>query len=144
MKKKSKEALSPIKTSFDFHDLLQVIIGASVLAVPVGFTEETWVLGEILPLLNILILIVLTLFFIGIFTFFHYHKEHMHSNPRRHLSELSKRVLVTYLLSFVIVSILLGIIQVTPWVLDPIVAFKRVAIVTFPSAIGATISDTIK
>ena len=42
-------------------DILQIIAGASILAVPVGFTEETWMLGEILPKLNILLIFLLSL-----------------------------------------------------------------------------------
>ena len=136
--------IRPIEVEFNFHDFLQVIIGAAILAVPVGFTEETWGLGLTLPLSNIFMLMGLTLFFIAVFTFFHYHKEHVHANPRYHLFELTKRVLVTYIASFAMVSVLLNIIQVTPWATDSLLAFKRVAIVTFPSALGAAISDTIK
>jgi len=143
-RQKIKKILSPIKSNFDFHDLLQVIIGACILAVPVGFTKEVWELGESLPILNIIILIFLTLLFICIFSYFHYHKEHMHTNPSYHLSELAKRTLVTYIFSFIIVAILLSLIQVTPWVTEPLVALKRIVIVTFPSSIGAAISDVLK
>lgn len=139
-----KKIVEPIKVNFDLHDLLQVIIGASILAVPVGFTEETWGLGETLPLFNIFLLMGLTLFFIAIFTFLHYHKEHMNANPKYHIFELLKRVFVTYIMSFIIVALLLWIIQVTPWASDSLLAFKRIVVVTFPSALGGAISDTIK
>jgi len=139
-----KKIITPVKINFDFHDFMQVIIGAGILAVPVGFTEETWGLGQTLPLLNIFILMALTLFFIAIFTFFHYHREHIHANPKYHIFELTKRVVVTYLASFVMVAILLHVIQVTPWGTDSLLAFKRVVIIAFPSALGGAISDTIR
>ncbi len=135
---------TPIKIKFGIRDFLQILIGASVLAVPVGFTEETWKLGETLPLTNILFLMLLTIFFISIFTYSHYHRKYIHTNTKHHVIEMTKRVLVTYIFSFIAVSILLGIIQVTPWQTNTMLAFKRVVIVTFPSALAATISDTIK
>jgi len=39
---------------FQLKDVLQVMIGASILSIPVGFTEETWYLGETLPMANII------------------------------------------------------------------------------------------
>jgi uncharacterized membrane protein len=59
MKKKGKNDgvfhsfVEPIIPRFELKDILQVLIGASILAVPIGFTEETWVLGESLPLVNV-------------------------------------------------------------------------------------------
>ncbi|MEX2017615.1 MAG: DUF2391 family protein [Candidatus Pacearchaeota archaeon] len=139
-----KESESVISIDFDVHDLFQVIIGATILAVPLGFTQETWDLGANLPLLNIIILMTITLFFISIFTYFHYHRHHIKEDPQHHISRMIKRVFITYVFSFIIVAALLTTIQIAPWTTDSLLAFKRVAIVTLPSALGATISDTIK
>ena len=138
------KVINPVNIDFDIHDLFQVIIGATILAVPVGFTQETWDLGSSLPISNIFILIAITLFFISIFTYFHYHRHQMKRNPEHHISRMIKRVFITYFFSFAVVAALLWAIDVTPWATDPLLAFKRVAIVTLPSALGATISDTIK
>ncbi|MDZ7797967.1 MAG: hypothetical protein U5N56_13450 [Candidatus Marinimicrobia bacterium] len=48
--------LKPVMVEFRPRDLLQIIVGASILAVPVAFTEETWMLGGELPLKNVLFL----------------------------------------------------------------------------------------
>ena len=143
-RKSWEEIIGPNVVEFDLHDLIQIIIGASILAVPIGFTQEAWTFGEVLPLLNIFIIMGLTIFFIAIFTYFHYHKEHLRANPKYHLFELTKRVLVTYIFSFIVVSVLLSLIQVISWSGDTLLAFKRVVVITFPSAMGAAISDTIK
>ena len=63
--------IQPIRSEFENRDIFQVIIGAALLAVPVGFTEETWRLGEILPLTNIFILMALTVIFISAFAYTH-------------------------------------------------------------------------
>jgi len=39
-------ALKPLMVEFRPRDLMQVLIGAAILAVPGAFTEETWRLGE--------------------------------------------------------------------------------------------------
>ena len=49
------------------RDLLQIIVGASLLAVPVAFTEETWNLGINLPLANVGLLGMLSVLFLSLF-----------------------------------------------------------------------------
>lgn len=145
MKKEVKLAghlIDPIRVNFNFHDFLQVIVGAFVLAVPIGFTQEVWDLGGTLPILNIIVIMFLTLFFITVFTYYHYHRNTMTKNPKQ-IHEMVKRVVATYIMSFVVVSVFLWSIDVTPWTTDAVLAFKRVVITTFPSAIGAAISDRI-
>src|SRR3989344_9032482 len=112
--------------------MFQVMVGASVLAVPVGFTEETWRLGETLPFANIFIILALTLIFISTFVYSHYHRGRIKSNPKHHLKHFSNRVLFTYIFSFAIVALLLSVIKVAPWTTDFVLAFKRTIIVAFP------------
>lgn len=142
--KSMKELTEPFKIKFNIQDILQIVVGSFVLAVPVGFTQEVWQMAEGLPLLNMVSIVVLTLFFISIFTYYSYHKEHMNARPKYHIFELGKRVLTTYAISFVIVSILMTAIGVTPWQTNLEMAINIVVLVTFPSAIGAVISDRIK
>lgn len=147
MAKKSvvvKELVQPIKTEFENRDIFQVIIGASVLAVPVGFTEETWRLGETLPFANIYMIMALTLIFISTFVYSHYHRGRIKSNPRHHLRHFSSRVFFTYIFSFAIVALLLSVIKVAPWTTDFVLAFKRTVIVAFPCSMSAAIADLLK
>ena len=65
-KKGFNTLVDPIIPEFKLKDIMQVIIGASILAVPVGFTEETWNLGASLPMINVLGLFALSIFFISI------------------------------------------------------------------------------
>ena len=63
---------------------------------------------------------------------------------KQHKLEFFKRVLATYIFSFVIVAVILALIQQTPWNTNAALAFKRVVIVTFPSSMSAAIADMIK
>ena len=128
------------KVEFRPKDLLQVIIGASILAVPVGFTEETWRLGELLPWFNVLGLLIISLIFISSFVYYTHHSEKL----QLHTHSFLLRVIATYLFSFLVVAVLLALIQVAPWTTDWTLALKRVIIVTFPSSMSAAVADTIK
>jgi len=132
--------VNPLLPKFNLADILQIIVGASILAVPVGFTEETWKLGESLPIRNILYLLALSIFFIALFTQFQYHKRGL----KKHWGVFLKRVFFTYVFSFLTVAIIMTIIQRAPWETDLILAFKRIVIVTFPSSLSAAVADTIR
>lgn len=140
--KSIKDIIDSPEPVFRLRDILQVIIGASILAVPVGFTEETWGLGENLPILNTLGLLALSLIFISTFTYYHYH-HHKHTQ-KEHKKTLVKRIVLTYLFSFIVVSIILMLIERAPWLSAFLVALKRVIIVTFPASMSAAVADTIK
>jgi len=65
-----RHALKPFMVEFRPRDLMQVIVGASLLAVPVAFTEETWKLGEELAMTNVLLLSTLSILFIAFLCLF--------------------------------------------------------------------------
>ena len=131
--------ISPF-VKFGLKDMLQVIIGASILAIPVGFTDEAWRLGLELPFVNILGFMILSFVFISAFVYYHYH----HKQEELNGMEFFKRVFFTYLLSFMAAAVILTLIQKTPWTTDFILAIKRTVIVTFPASMSATVADTIK
>ena len=132
--------ITPFMVEFRPRDLMQVIVGASVLAVPVAFTEETWKLGEELALKNVLLLGGISLLFIAMFVYFNFYRFHL----KNHVFKYIKRVIITYFCSFILVGILLTIIQRCPWNTNSILAIKRIIIVTFPASMSAAISDTLK
>ena len=135
-----QKATSPLMVEFKIRDALQIIVGASLLAVPVAFTEETWNLGSQLPLKNVLGLAAVSLIFIGLFVYYNYYRRILKKN----WMEFAKRVASTYLFSLIVVAGLLSIIQVTPWATDWVLALKRVILVAFPASMSAVVADTIK
>ncbi len=38
----------PLRVELKLQDLMEIMVGASILAVPVAFTEEVWNMGDIL------------------------------------------------------------------------------------------------
>jgi uncharacterized membrane protein len=132
--------MSPIMVEFYARDVMQVVVGATILAIPVAFTEETWNLGMSLPLGNVLAILGVSLVFIASFVYYNFYKGRMHGNK----DEFVKRVVSTYVISFLVVALLLTIIQRAPWSTDMLLAVKRVILVSLPASMSAAVADMIK
>jgi uncharacterized membrane protein len=133
-------ALKPIMLEFKARDIMQVVIGSALLAIPVSLTEEAWVLGESLPVDNIVIISLLSLIMISVFIYYNFYKVTL----KGYVLEFFKRIIGTYLISLIVVALILTVIQKCPWGVDNILAIKRIVIVAFPAAMSGTLSDTIK
>lgn len=133
-------ALKPIMVEFKPRDVVQVIIGSALLAIPVSLTEEAWNLGASLPNLNIGILSFISLLFISVFIYFNFYRR----NLKGYKIEFVKRVVSTYLISILVTAIILTIIEKCPWGTDSLLALKRVIIVAYPASLSGTLSDMIK
>jgi uncharacterized membrane protein len=135
-----KKILNPEVIEFYLWDVAQVIVGATILAIPVGFTEEVWNLGSELPLTNILLFLLISIIFISSFVYYTYFTKRITT----HWNYFLRRVFGTYILSFMVVAILLTLIQKAPWTTDLLLAFKRTVLVTFPASMSAAVADTLK
>jgi len=133
--------ISPLMVEFYPRDLIQIIVGASILAIPVAFTEETWRLGETLPLNKVFGIMALSLFFISIFVYYNFYRKEL---MREHWDEFIKRVLFTYIISLLVVAIILTLIEKAPWSIDRMLAIKRMILVAFPASMSAAVADMIK
>lgn len=133
--------ISPLMVEFYWRDVIQVIIGSSLLAIPIAFTEETWRLGETLTWHRIGGVMLLSLFFISAFVYYNfYRREHL----KEHWDQLLKRVLSTYVISFFTVALILTLIDKAPWSTDHYLAIKRIILVAFPASMSAAVADMIK
>lgn len=134
------QTVSPLMVEVRPRDVMQIIVGASILAVPVAFTEETWNLGAALPLSNVLLLTGVSLVFIAAFVYYNFYRFQL----KEHVLEYIKRVAAVYLFSLIVVGLILTIIQKCPWGTDNLLAIKRMIIVAFPASMSAAVSDTLK
>ncbi|AIY66678.1 DUF2391 family protein [Pseudoalteromonas piratica] len=125
------------KKSFNFEDIVQICVGAFALAVPISFSEEAWQLAETLPLTNLLLLLCLSLTFLTLYTYQSVFQRNI--NTRRFL--FITRIVVAYLITFFIVSLVLLSIDKLPFVSDPLIALKRVVVISMPASMGAIIVD---
>jgi uncharacterized membrane protein len=129
----------PLKVELRRRDLAQILVGASILAIPVGFTQEVWTLGAELPLWNVVALALISVIFIALYVYFTFYRDLF----QQYRFEYVKRVVAIYVLTLALVASLLTIIQVAPWGAEPAVAIKRVVIVAFPASMSAALSGSI-
>ncbi|MCL1090286.1 DUF2391 family protein [Shewanella profunda] len=123
---------------FNIEDAIQVCVGAFALAVPIAFSEESWRLGETLPLLNIAMLFCLSLLFLGVFT---YHSV-FQQNIRARIPVFVFRIVVAYFLTALVVFLVLLCLDKLPFFEDPLTSIKRIIVITMPASMGAIVVDS--
>jgi len=130
------------KTQRRFHikDLSEITIGAVLLAFPVALTEDAWNLGNSLPVLNTIIIVVMSLSFTA---WFGYH-AHYQSKLDTHGQEFVLRVVVTYSITLVISALILAVLDQFPLWSEPAIAIKRMIIVAAPASAAATVVDSLR
>lgn len=127
-----------MKLSFNLEDASQVAIGAFVLAVPISFSEEAWKLGETLPLTNLLTLFVLSILFLGVFTY----GSVFQANVKYRIPAFLSRIAIAYAITTVVVGLVLFSLDKFPLFTDTLIALKRLIVITMPASMGAIIVDS--
>lgn len=135
-----QKIVSPLMVEFRPRDFIQVLVGATILAIPVAYTEETWRLGETLPLFSVILIGIMSVLFISMFVYYNFYRKHF----EKHTWEFIKRVFFTYFLSCIIVAVLLSLIDKAPWTTDWLLAVKRIVLVALPASMSASVADMIK
>ena len=125
------------ESSINSEDIIQVVIGASALTVPVAFSEESWRLSETLPLFNVILLLLLSLLFIGLYSI----QGIFQGNVKHRIYEFILRILVDYGVTLIVVFIILFALNRMPLFDEPIIALKRIILLSFPASMGGVIVD---
>ena len=124
--------------SFNAEDASQVAIGAFALAVPISFSEEAWKLGETLPLMNLLLLLVLSVAFLSFYTY----ESLFQANIKYRIPVFLIRIVIAYLIAALVVTLVLVALDKFPLFSEPAIALKRLIIITMPASMGAIIVDS--
>jgi uncharacterized membrane protein len=130
----------PFMVELRLRDVMQIMVGATLLAVPAAFTEEVWVLGSELPNANVIAIAAISVFFIGLFVFFNDYRGYL----AEYRFEFAKRVVVTYVATLVVVGVFLTLFQKCPWGVDNALALRRIVLVGLPASMSATVADMLK
>lgn len=133
-------AVRPLMVELHARDLMQIVVGSVLLAIPVGFTEEVWHLGQELTNASIIWFVLFSISFIAVFVYSNLYHNHL----RGYEFEYIKRVIAVYIISLTVVGIFMTIIGKCPWGIDTTLALKRIIIVAFPASMSATLSDIVK
>ncbi|HBC3960313.1 DUF2391 family protein [Vibrio parahaemolyticus] len=127
-----------MKYSFNFEDASQIFVGAFALAVPISFSEEAWRLGETLPIPNLLMLLGLSVVFLTLYTY----ESVFQRNIVERKFVFVLRIMVAYLITALVVVLVLFCINKLPLISEPLVALKRVKIISMPASMGAIVVDS--
>ncbi|EGQ8533926.1 DUF2391 family protein [Vibrio parahaemolyticus] len=127
-----------MSSHFNLEDASQVLVGAFALAVPISFSEEAWRLGESLPMINLLMLLSLSVIFLSFFAYQSVFQRHI----RKRIPIFVFRVVIAYSIAAIVVALVLFCLDKLPLFTDPIVAIKRVIVITMPASMGAIVVDS--
>lgn len=129
----------PLMVELRPRDLAQILAGAALLSVPVGFTEEAWRLGEQLSTPRVMLFGLVSMLLIALYVYFTFYRDLF----AQFKFEYVKRVVAIYAISLLVVAGLLTLIGVAPWANDGLLAVKRVIIVALPASMSAALSDSM-
>lgn len=132
--------ITPLMLELRRRDIMQIIVGSTILAIPLAFTEETWNLGAELSWLRVGLVALLSLLSLAGFVYYNFYRNFLKGYVRQYLS----RVITIYLVSLFMVGLLLTLIDRCPWGIDSILALKRTIIVALPASMSAAITDSLK
>ncbi|WP_445323156.1 DUF2391 family protein [Photobacterium sp. J15] len=124
--------------NFNLEDVSQVIIGAFALAVPISFSEEAWRIAETLPLSNLLLLLSISVFFLGFFAY----QSVFQGNIKYRISVFITRIVIAYCIAALVVALILLSIGKLPLLTDTLIAIKRIIVITMPASMGAIVVDS--
>ncbi len=127
-----------MKLSFNIEDASQIFVGAFALAVPISFSEEAWKLGETLEPSNLALLFTLSITFLGLYTYESVFQKNIQS---RHWVFVF-RIIIAYLMTTFVVALVLLCLDKLPLLSEPLVAFKRIIVISMPASMGAIVVDS--
>lgn len=131
--------INPLMVELRPRDMLQIFIGAFLIASPLCFTEEIWQLSISLKLQNIIYLMICSMVTVTSFVYFNFYRFKLIG----HVAEFVKRIFAIYFITTFSVVLILFLIDKLPFE-EPMIAFKRVIIIAFPSIFGAAFTDYLK
>ena len=123
--------------NFNLEDISQISIGAFALAVPISFSEEAWKLGESLPSINLFFVFTLSITFLAFFAY----QSVFQGKIQNRIGAFFIRIIIAYLITGCIVALVLFSIDKFPIGSDPLVAIKRLIVISMPASMGAIVVD---
>jgi uncharacterized membrane protein len=127
-----------MKLRINTEDIIQIAIGAFALAVPISFTEEAWKMSITLPFYNLLLVFVLSVTFLGIYAYYSVFQEQV--SKRYDIFIL--RIFIAYFISALVVALVLLALNKLPIIDEPVIALKRLILISMPASMGAIVVDS--
>ncbi|MCB0342298.1 MAG: DUF2391 family protein [Pseudobdellovibrionaceae bacterium] len=132
--------INPLMVELKPRDVLQLFVGAFLIAAPLCFTEEVWNLSVSLKNMKVYYLALVSFVVTTLFIYFNFYRSRLRGN----IINFIKRIIATYVITASSVVLLLFLIDKFPIREAPIITIKRVIIISFPALFGAVLSDYLK
>lgn len=133
------QTLKPTMVEVYPRDIMQLIVGATLLSIPIAFTQEVWELSVTLPWVNVGAIVGISILFVALFVYYNFYRHHFSD----HRGEFIKRVVLVYCISLLISFLILFLIDSAPFN-DVGVILKRMILVSFPASMSAAVADMLK
>ena len=135
---KSKTLDKKMNLNLNLEDIGQITIGAFVLAVPISFSEEAWSFGETLHYPNLVLLFILSICFLALYAY----QSVFQGRIEHRILVFVLRIVIAYLIAGMVVTLVLLALDKFPLLSDPLVAIKRLIVITMPASMGAIVVDS--
>jgi len=122
--------------TFKGRDVIEIALGACIMAFPTATTEEVWDLGAELSLPRALLFLGASVFFLAVLIY------GMHGHDPNNKAVFWQRVLATYGVTFLIGAALLFGVDRLDLLTEPLTGLKRAVLVAFPASFAATAVDS--
>ena len=128
----------PAEPRFHRRDMVEIAVGACIMAFPVAVTEEVWNLGTDLTLWRVLLVALASVSFLAVLIYV------LHGHAAFPLTKKAflQRVAGTYGITLLISALLLLGVDQLDLLQDPAIALKRTILVAFPASFAATAVDS--
>jgi len=127
---------SPLRVTFRARDVVEIALGACIMAFPTATTEEVWNLGAELSLGHAFLFLLASVFFLAVLIY------GIHGHQPGDKKVFLQRVLATYGVTFLIGAALLFGVDRLELFTDPLTGLKRAVLVAFPASFAATAVDS--
>ena len=124
--------------NIDMKDIGQIAIGSFAFAVPISFSEEAWRISESLPFTNLTLVFILSVSFLALFSY----ESVFQGQVVHRIFVFILRIIIAYIISALVVALVLISIDKLPLLTEPIIAIKRLIVITMPASMGAIIVDS--
>jgi uncharacterized membrane protein len=133
-----EEVIDDALPHFKLKDIMQVIAGATVFTIQVALAAEAQSIATGMHWASVLSLAALTVTFVGVFTYFHYH----HHRTIKYWGLMLKRTAWTYVISCLTVLTILAIIGEVD-IFNVLASINLIVLVALPASVSAVIADSL-
>ncbi len=124
--------------NINFEDFIQVCTGSAILAIPIAFTEESWKLSESIPQFKLILIVLTSILFNGIFIFYGIYE----GNIKNKVFKYTSRIVINYGLTLITVTYILYLLNILNVNSQFFPLLSKIILVSFPASLSGAVIDS--